>query len=70
MDLNVKDKVKELVGKVETATDEENEKEMWDKALDLVETIVEATPTRLDDFIVKPLIGIIRKRFNIPDGND
>lgn len=61
------DKIKELTTKIQEAADSEEEKVIWDTALDLVETIVEATPTKIDDYIVKPLIGIVRKRFSIPD---
>lgn len=66
----LKEKILDITGKIEDATDSDSEKEIWDSALDLVETLVEATPTKIDDFIVKPLIKIIRNRFKIADGTD
>lgn len=63
------EKINALVEDIKKATDDQHEKVLWDKALDLVETIVAATPTKIDDIIVVPLIKIIRSRFNIPDND-
>lgn len=63
----MRNRVKDALNKMEAATDEEYEKKIWDAALDLIEMLVEATPTKIDDLIVKPLIRIIRRRFDIKD---
>lgn len=64
-----KERIADLANKLKSATDEEDEKQLWDKALDIIEILVESTPTKIDDFIVKPLIGILRRRFDIPDND-
>ena len=66
----LKEKILGITTKIEDATDNDNEKDLWDSALDLVETLVATTPTRIDNLIVLPLVKIIRNHFNIPDGND
>ncbi len=63
------EKINAIVDDIKKATDDQQEKVLWDKALDLVETIVEATPTKIDDFVIKPIIKIIRNRFSIPDND-
>jgi len=67
--MGLKESISGAVDKLQQATDEEDEKQIWDKALDIVEILVESTPTKIDDFIVKPLIGILRRRFDIPDND-
>lgn len=71
--MSVKDKtkigIKGLLEKLEQATNEENEKVMWDKALDIVEILIEDSKTKIDDWTIKPLIRIIRRRFDIPDND-
>lgn len=67
--MGLKENIADLVDKLKAATDEDDEKQIWDKALDIVEILVEATPTKIDDFIVKPLIKILRRRFDIPDND-
>jgi len=60
-----KGKLGAIITTLEKATDEEDEKSLWDSALDLVETLVEMTPTKIDDVIFKPIIRIFRRRFDI-----
>lgn len=67
--MGLKENIADLAEKLKKATDEEDEKQIWDKALDIVEILVEATPTKIDDFFVKPMIGILRRRFDIPDND-
>lgn len=58
-------KIRGAIDKLKNLTDDADEKEIWDSALDLVEAIVEKTPTKIDDIILKPIIRIIRRRFDI-----
>ena len=68
-----KNKIKEVAGNVisavEEATDEEGEKKIWDKVLDLIEEFVKETPTRIDDLLMLPLIRLFRNRYRIKDGD-
>ncbi len=62
-----KEKLQKITGAIEGASDDPDEKLIWDAALDLVELVVESTPTKIDDFLVKPLLRILRRRFDIPN---
>lgn len=61
------DRIERALKAIKELSDEPNEKELWDKALDLIEAVVKSTPTRLDDVIAMPLIRIIRRRLDIRD---
>lgn len=65
--MGLKERVRGAVEALQKASDDEDEKALWDAGLDLIECLVEYTPTKIDDFIVKPLIGILRRRLDIPD---
>jgi hypothetical protein len=69
MDEKKKSGIKAILAKLEQATDEENEKVMWDKALDIIEMLIEDSKTKIDDWTIKPLIKIVRRRFDIPDND-
>lgn len=61
--------IKFLLEKLREATDEENEKIMWDKALDIIEILIEDSKTKIDDWTILPLIRIVRRRYDIPDND-
>lgn len=65
--MGLKEKMSGVVETLQQATNAEDEKAMWDAGLDIIEKLVEATPTKIDDWIVKPLIGILRRRLKIED---
>jgi len=67
MDKRLKERVGTVVKYLEEATNEENEKKIWDKAIDVLELLVEQSNTKLDDFFLKPIFSIIRRRLDIPD---
>jgi hypothetical protein len=69
MNKEKKSGIKAILAKLEQATDEENEKVMWDKALDIIEMLIEDSKTKIDDWTIKPLIKIVRRRFDIPDND-
>lgn len=62
-------KLKNAIALLEKATDEAHEKEIWDKALDILEILVERSDTKIDDFLVKPVIGILRRKYDLPDND-
>lgn len=64
---STRDTIKEIIKNLDKACDSENERILWDKSLDLLETIVRSTTTKFDDWIILPLIALVRKRFNLVD---
>ena len=64
---STRDAIKEIIKNLDKACDSENERILWDKSLDLLETIVRSTTTKFDDWIILPLISLVRKRFNLVD---
>jgi len=46
----------------------ENMKAFVDAGLDAIEDYIASTPNKVDDRLL-PLIGVIRKTFNIPDND-
>ena len=67
MEKGLKARIKKVTEYIGKACDEEQEKIVWDKALDLLEMLIEHSHTKLDDFFLKPVIHIVRNRFRIPD---
>ena len=59
----------ELIQKLKGISDDADEKEIWDVALDTIEALIERTKTKIDDIILLPIIKIIRKRLGIPDND-
>ena len=58
-----------LIGELLKNLDSETVKEFIDGGLDKIEDKVSSTDNKIDDTIVLPLIGLIRKTFDIPDND-
>lgn len=67
MSSKIKEKLHELADNLKKSADDDNEKAIWDKALDIVELLVTTTPTKIDDFFILPIIRILRRRLDIPN---
>lgn len=57
--------IRDVIDKIDDLSDEEAEKIVWNKGLDLLEGVIELTPTKIDDIILKPIIAILRARFRL-----
>jgi len=63
--MKAKDRIQTLTKRLEKATDSEDKKAIWDAVLDLVEVVIEITPSRWDNLLVKPAIAFLRRRYKI-----
>lgn len=56
---------KKVVEALVRATDEEDEKAMWNAALTVIVFLVKSSKTKIDDVLVLPIVEAFRKRFAI-----
>lgn len=61
--LAVQDTGKKIVENLVKATDEADEKAMWNAALSVIVFLVKSSKNKVDDFLVIPIIEAFRKRF-------
>jgi hypothetical protein len=61
--LAVQDTGKKIVDNLVKATDEADEKAMWNAALSVIVFLVKSSKNKVDDFLVIPIIEAFRKRF-------
>jgi len=61
----VQDTGKKLVDALVKATDEADEKAMWNAALSVIVFLVKSSKNKVDDVLVIPIIEAFRKRFAI-----
>ena len=65
--LTVREKIKTMVADVVDNMQEDDYATLWGLACDIATVIVEATPTKFDDMLVKPLIRMLRGRYGKKD---
>jgi hypothetical protein len=61
--LAVQDTGKKIVDNLVKATDEADEKAMWNAALSVIAFLVKSSRNKVDDFLVIPIIEAFRKKF-------
>lgn len=61
--LAVQESGKKIVENLVKATDEADEKAMWNAALSVIVFLVKSSKNKVDDFLVIPIIEAFRKRF-------
>ena len=59
----VQDTGKKLVESLVKATDEADEKAMWNAALSVIVFLVKSSKNKIDDVLVIPIVEAFRKRF-------
>ena len=59
-----------LVGMIFEKLDSEDVKVWADKGLDMLEDKIAASPNKVDDTVVLPLINLMRVSFSIPDNDE
>lgn len=62
-------KLKGLSGLLDSATDDINEKVVWDQLIDMVEAMIQRSRNKADDLILLPLLKAFRNRYDIPDND-
>lgn len=63
--LAVEETGKKVVDALVKATDEADEKAMWNAALSVIVFLVKSSKNKVDDVLVLPIIEAFRKRFAI-----
>lgn len=61
----VEESGKKIVDALVRATDEADEKAMWDAALSVIVFLVKSSKNKIDDVLVLPIVEAFRKRFAI-----
>lgn len=56
---------KKIVEQLNKATDEADEKAMWNAALSVIVFLVKSSKNKIDDVLVIPIIEAFRKRFAV-----
>lgn len=63
--LAVQDTGKKIVDNLVKATDEADEKAMWNAALSVIVFLVKSSKNKIDDVLVIPIVEAFRKRFAV-----
>ena len=61
----VEESGKKVVDLLVKATDEADEKKMWDAALSVIVFLVKNSKNKIDDLIILPIVEAFRRRFSV-----